>query len=89
MLCLFYNRCESVNDIFDFILILQAFASQFVYCQKKLDLDPEKINVNGGAMAIGHPLGATGTDVIICCFATFNFISHFLCYVCLIVEHFD
>ena len=38
----------------------QAFASQFVYCRKKLDLDPEKINVNGGAMAIGHPLGATG-----------------------------
>ena len=39
---------------------LQAFASQFVYCRKKLELDPEKINVNGGAMAIGHPLGATG-----------------------------
>lgn len=39
---------------------MQAFASQFVYCRKKLELDPEKINVNGGAMAIGHPLGATG-----------------------------
>lgn len=38
----------------------QAFASQFVYCRNKLGLDPEKINVNGGAMAIGHPLGATG-----------------------------
>lgn len=40
--------------------IVQAFASQFVYCQKKLGLDPQKINVNGGAMALGHPLGATG-----------------------------
>lgn len=39
---------------------LQAFASQFLYCCKKLDLDPEKVNVNGGAMALGHPLGATG-----------------------------
>lgn len=38
----------------------QAFASQYVYCRKKLGLDPEKINVNGGAMALGHPLGATG-----------------------------
>jgi acetyl-CoA acetyltransferase len=39
---------------------VQAFASQFVYCRKKLGLDPEKVNVNGGAMALGHPLGATG-----------------------------
>ena len=41
-------------------LCFQAFASQFVYCRNKLGLDAEKINVNGGAMAIGHPLGATG-----------------------------
>lgn len=40
--------------------LVEAFASQFVYCRNKLGLDPEKINVNGGAMAIGHPLGATG-----------------------------
>ena len=40
--------------------VFQAFASQFVYCRNKLGLDAEKINVNGGAMAIGHPLGATG-----------------------------
>jgi hypothetical protein len=31
-----------------------------VYCCKKLELDPAKVNVNGGAMALGHPLGATG-----------------------------
>lgn len=42
--------------------ILQAFASQYVYCCKKLELDPEKVNVNGGAMALGHPLGATGNN---------------------------
>ncbi|KAF7150739.1 hypothetical protein RHSIM_Rhsim02G0053400 [Rhododendron simsii] len=46
------------------MLFPQAFASQFVYCRKKLDLDPEKINVNGGAMAIGHPLGATGARCV-------------------------
>lgn len=43
-------------------LCLQAFASQFVYCRNKLGLDPEKVNVNGGAMAMGHPLGATGNS---------------------------
>lgn len=39
---------------------MQAFASQFTYCAQELELDEEKINVNGGAMALGHPLGATG-----------------------------
>lgn len=43
---------------------VQAFASQFLYCRNKLGLDPEKINVNGGAMAIGHPLGATGLLIL-------------------------
>ncbi|KAL5990173.1 3-ketoacyl-CoA thiolase 1, peroxisomal [Asimina triloba] len=41
-----------------------AFSSQFVYCCKKLELDPEKGNVNGGAMALGHPLGATGARCV-------------------------
>jgi hypothetical protein len=43
------------------LFLIKAFASQFVYCRKKLELDSQKINVNGGAMAFGHPLGATGT----------------------------
>ncbi|GJW26542.1 integrase, catalytic region, zinc finger, CCHC-type containing protein [Tanacetum coccineum] len=47
-----------VNDI-DLFEMNEAFASQFLYCQKKLETDPQKINVNGGAMTIGHPLGAT------------------------------
>jgi len=41
-------------------MVSQAFASQYVYCCKKLGLDPKKVNVNGGAIALGHPLGATG-----------------------------
>ncbi|KAF2314114.1 hypothetical protein GH714_022346 [Hevea brasiliensis] len=52
-----------LGDI-DLYEINEAFASQFVYCRKKLELDPEKINVNGGAMAIGHPLGATGARCV-------------------------
>lgn len=52
-----------VDDI-DLFEINEAFASQFVYCRKKLDLDPEKVNVNGGAMALGHPLGTTGARCV-------------------------
>eukprot|EP00262_Sarcandra_glabra_P000582 TRINITY_DN1070_c0_g1_i1.p1 TRINITY_DN1070_c0_g1~~TRINITY_DN1070_c0_g1_i1.p1 ORF type:complete len:465 (+),score=109.39 TRINITY_DN1070_c0_g1_i1:169-1563(+) len=52
-----------IADI-DLFEINEAFASQFVYCAKKLELDPEKVNVNGGAMAIGHPLGATGARCV-------------------------
>lgn len=44
----------------DLIEINEAFASQSVYCCKALELDPAKTNVNGGAVATGHPLGATG-----------------------------
>ncbi|KAF4370856.1 hypothetical protein G4B88_012656 [Cannabis sativa] len=51
-------------DDIDLFEINEAFASQFVYCRNKLGLDPEKINVNGGAMAIGHPLGATGARCV-------------------------
>ncbi len=49
----------SIEDI-DLVEINEAFASQSVYCVKKIPLDPERTNVNGGAIATGHPLGATG-----------------------------
>ncbi|XP_015950058.2 3-ketoacyl CoA thiolase 1, peroxisomal-like [Arachis duranensis] len=48
-------------DLFE---INEAFASQFVYCCKKLALDLKKVNVNGGAIALGHPLGATGARCV-------------------------
>jgi len=47
-------------DDIDLVEINEAFASQSVYCTKELGLDPETTNVNGGAIATGHPLGATG-----------------------------
>ncbi len=49
----------TLDDI-DLIEINEAFASQSIYCVNELGLDPEKTNVNGGAIATGHPLGATG-----------------------------
>jgi acetyl-CoA acyltransferase len=49
----------SLADI-DVVEINEAFASQSIYCCRELGLDPEKTNVNGGAIATGHPLGATG-----------------------------
>ncbi|KAE8709355.1 3-ketoacyl-CoA thiolase B, peroxisomal [Hibiscus syriacus] len=52
-----------VDDI-DLFEINEAFASQYVYSCKKLGLDREKVNVNGGAIALGHPLGATGARCV-------------------------
>jgi acetyl-CoA C-acetyltransferase len=42
----------------------EAFASQAVYCQRALEIDPEKLNVNGGAIAMGHPFGMTGSRLV-------------------------
>src|SRR5881396_1621681 len=39
----------------------EAFASQVVYCRDRLGIDPEKLNVNGGSISIGHPYGMTGS----------------------------
>lgn len=49
----------SVDDI-DLWELNEAFASQCLYCRDKLGIDPEKYNVNGGSIAIGHPYGMTG-----------------------------
>lgn len=47
-------------DNVDLIELNEAFATQSIECIKKLELDKNKVNVNGGAIALGHPLGATG-----------------------------
>ena len=54
------DRAGLTLDNIDLIEINEAFASQSVYCVNELGLDPDKTNVNGGAIATGHPLGATG-----------------------------
>ena len=48
----------------DLIEINEAFAAQVIACDRELQLNPEKLNVNGGAIAHGHPLGATGAILI-------------------------
>ncbi|MDI1493177.1 MAG: hypothetical protein OHK93_004965 [Ramalina farinacea] len=48
----------------DLIEVNEAFASMAVYCTNVLGIDPSKLNVRGGAIALGHPLGATGTRQI-------------------------
>ena len=52
----------TVNDL-DLIELNEAFAAQAIACMRELNLDPAKVNVNGGAIAIGHPLGASGTRI--------------------------
>ena len=53
----------SVKDI-DLFEINEAFASVVLRFQQAFDLDPAKVNVNGGAIAMGHPLGATGAMIL-------------------------
>jgi len=54
----------SVGEI-DLFEINEAFSAQYLAVEKELGLDREKVNVNGGAVALGHPLGATGTRLVL------------------------
>ena len=53
-----------MEDI-DLVEANEAFASQSLAVRKELGLDPEKTNVNGGAIALGHPIGASGARILI------------------------
>ena len=53
-----------IRDI-DLFELNEAFASQMLACGKELGLDEEKVNVNGGAIALGHPIGASGARVLV------------------------
>jgi len=52
-------------DAIDLIEINEAFAAQYLGCEKELGLARERVNVNGGAISLGHPLGATGARLIL------------------------
>jgi acetyl-CoA acetyltransferase family protein len=54
----------NLDDI-DLIEVNEAFAAQYLAVEKELGLDRNRVNVNGGAIALGHPLGATGTRLVI------------------------
>lgn len=57
------SHCGVAQDDVELFEINEAFASQAVYCVRELGIDPDKVNVHGGAIALGHPLGATGAKL--------------------------
>ena len=59
------ERAGVALDDVDRIEINEAFAAQYLGCEKDLGLDRDKVNVNGGAISLGHPLGATGTRLVL------------------------
>jgi acetyl-CoA acetyltransferase family protein len=59
------QRARLTLDYIDLIEVNEAFAAQYLAVEKELGLDRSKVNVNGGAIALGHPLGATGTRLVI------------------------
>jgi acetyl-CoA C-acetyltransferase len=52
-------------DAIDYYEINEAFSAQYLGCEKELGLDRDKCNVNGGAISLGHPLGATGARLVL------------------------
>ena len=55
---------RSLDDV-ALVELNEAFAPQVLACARDLDLDPERLNVNGGAIALGHPIGATGARIVV------------------------
>jgi acetyl-CoA acyltransferase 2 len=53
----------NLQDI-DLVEINEAFAAQYLSCEKELGLDRNRTNLNGGAIAMGHPLGASGSRIL-------------------------
>lgn len=59
------NKTESNIEDYDLIEANEAFAAQMLSVGKELDLNQQIVNVNGGAIALGHPIGASGTRVLV------------------------
>ena len=60
-----WEKTGLTRDDIDLYEINEAFAPQFLACEKQLGLNRQNVNVNGGAIALGHPLGATGTRLLL------------------------
>src|SRR5205814_5845328 len=56
----------SLQD-FDVIEVNEAFAAQVLACDRELKFDHDKLNPNGGAIALGHPIGMTGARIVLTC----------------------
>src|SRR5690606_38258676 len=57
------KQCGLKQDDIDLFELIEAFASQSLAVVRKLGIDPNRVNVNGGAIALGHPLGCTGAKL--------------------------
>ena len=57
------SRAGLTLDQIDVIELNEAFAAQAIACLRELPIDPDRLNVNGGAIALGHPLGCTGAKL--------------------------
>jgi acetyl-CoA acetyltransferase family protein len=60
----FLSKTGMTLNQFDLVEINEAFAAQVLACLRDLPIDPAKVNVNGGAIALGHPIGCTGTRIV-------------------------
>jgi acetyl-CoA acyltransferase len=58
------SRCGLRTSDVDLWELNEAFAVQVIYCRDRLGIDPEKLNVNGGSISIGHPFGMTGSRMV-------------------------
>jgi len=64
-----FRNLESANgmrlDDYDLVELNEAFAAQVIACERELGFDRARLNVNGGAIALGHPIGATGVRIVV------------------------
>jgi acetyl-CoA C-acetyltransferase/3-oxo-5,6-didehydrosuberyl-CoA/3-oxoadipyl-CoA thiolase len=58
------ERAGLTADDLDWFELNEAFAAQALPCIRELGLDPDKVNPNGGAIALGHPIGASGARIL-------------------------
>ena len=61
------NKANLKLDDMDLIEVNEAFAAQVIACERELKWDRSKLNVRGGAIALGHPVGATGGKILSPC----------------------
>jgi 3-oxoadipyl-CoA thiolase len=59
------GRAGWTTDVLDLVELNEAFAAQALPCMSELGLDPAKVNVNGGAIALGHPVGCSGARIVV------------------------
>ena len=59
------ERNRLVPKDYDLVELNEAFAAQVIACDRELALPPERLNVNGGAIALGHPIGCTGARIVV------------------------